>query len=75
MLDEQGVPLQWWLQERLYANILESYRPRRLDTRGVLFRAESPNKEHAHAFDDSLGWRNKFAAGLEVKRMTTRGKR
>ena len=62
--DEQGVPLPWWLHERLYMKILESYRPRPLGGRGILFRAESPDVPRA--FDDSLGWKNLFVGGLEI---------
>jgi amino acid adenylation domain-containing protein len=50
-------------EERLYKKVLESYRPRRLDSCGILFRAE---KGYSSAFDDSLGWKNLFAGDLEI---------
>ena len=65
MLDEQGV-LPWRLVERLFTKILESYHPRRLDSRGVLFRSQPPDEAYTRAFDDSLGWKNLFAGGLEI---------
>ena len=66
MFDEQGVPLPWEFLEQLYTHILKSYRPRRLDSRGTLFRSEAPDQQYARAFDDSLGWNNLFAQGLEI---------
>ena len=65
-VDEKGVPVPWGLIERLYMKIFESYRPRRLNARGVLFRSELPDEKYSRAFDDSLGWRNLFAGGLEI---------
>jgi amino acid adenylation domain-containing protein len=66
MPDEQGAPLPWRLVERLFTKIFDSYHPRRLDSRGVLFRSEPPDKDYTRAFDDSLGWKNLFAGGLEI---------
>jgi len=63
-LDEQGLtPLPI---DRLYKKIVKSYRPHRLDSRGILFRAESRSKSYSRAFDDSLAWKNLFAGGLEI---------
>jgi amino acid adenylation domain-containing protein len=64
MLDEEGGPLPAWLIERLYTKILESYCPRPLGSRGILFRSELAFKEYG--MDDSLGWRNLFLPGLEI---------
>ncbi len=66
MVDEQGAPVPWEHIERLYVKILESYRPRRLIARGILFRSEPPDEKYSRAFDDSLGWRNLFAGGLKI---------
>jgi thioesterase domain-containing protein len=66
MVDEQGAPVAWELIEGLYVKSLESYRPRRLNARGILFRSEPPDEKYFRAFDDCLGWRNLFAGGLKV---------
>jgi amino acid adenylation domain-containing protein len=66
MVDEQGAPVPWELIEGLYMNILQSYCPRRLNARGILFRSEPPDEKYSRAFDDSLGWRNLFAGGLKI---------
>jgi thioesterase domain-containing protein/acyl carrier protein len=66
MFDEQGVPLPWGLLEQLYTHILKFYRPRRLDSRGILFRSVGQDQKYAQAIDDSLGWKNLFARGLEI---------
>jgi thioesterase domain-containing protein len=66
MVDEQGAPVPWELIERLYVKVLESYRPRRLNSRGILFRSEPPDEKYSRAFDDSLGWSNLFAGGLKI---------
>jgi len=61
------MPLPWKFLERLYLHIVRSYRPRRLASRGVLFRTYAGDVEKAvHAFDDSLGWSGLFGAGLEL---------
>jgi amino acid adenylation domain-containing protein len=64
MLDEEGVPLPWWLVERLYMKIIESYRPLPLSSRGILFR--SARADEGVTLDDSLGWKNLFNRGLEI---------
>ena len=43
----------------------ESYEPRQLDSRGVLFRSVSKD-ELFRGYDDSLGWKGLFAGGLEI---------
>jgi thioesterase domain-containing protein len=65
-LDDLGKPLHWGLIERLYANASRSYRLRRLDGRGVLFRAEPRDDRVAQALGDGLGWDNLFSRGLEI---------
>ncbi|MBW7967053.1 non-ribosomal peptide synthetase [Bradyrhizobium sp. BR 10261] len=64
MVDEDGAPLPTRLVERLYTRILRSYRPRLLDTRGVLFRSEPG--DGMRGLDDSLGWKGLFLSGLEI---------
>jgi len=67
MLDEQGMPLPGGLLDRLYRNLEKSYRPRPLDSRGILFTTDSSDAEKAvRAFDGSLGWKNLFTRGLEI---------
>ncbi len=65
-VDEQGAPVPWELMEVLYKKIHESYRPRRLNARGILFRSEPPEEKYSRAFDDTLGWRSLFAGGLKI---------
>ena len=67
MLDEKGIPLHWGLLERLYVWLERTYRPRRLDSRGIVFRTEYLD-DHQSVFtpDDSLGWRDLFTRGVEV---------
>jgi thioesterase domain-containing protein len=67
MLDEQGMPLPGGLLDRLYRNLAKSYRPRPLDSRGILFTTASTDAaKAARAFDDTLGWKNQFVRGLEI---------
>jgi amino acid adenylation domain-containing protein len=65
MLDEQGVPLPWDYLERLYARLTESYEPRPLSSRGVVFRPASEDGSFRRC-DESLGWKGLFAGGLEI---------
>jgi len=66
-LDEQGMPLPEWITMRLQKMLRRSYHPRPLDSWGILFRANSQG-EHmiVRGFDESLGWKNLFARGLEI---------
>jgi len=64
VLDEEGMPLRWGILDRAYRKILESYRPRLLESRGVLFRSE--DNTVLRGFDDSQGWNNLFSRGLEI---------
>ena len=66
VLDEEGVPLLGGMLDRVYRRIGESYRPPRLDSRGVLFRTDQINGNAVLRDDDSLGWNNLFARGLEI---------
>jgi thioesterase domain-containing protein len=69
-LDTLGRPMQWQMIERLYANSLRSYRLRRLDSRGVVFRADRADDCPSPAADYSLGWAELFSEGLEVVPVT-----
>jgi thioesterase domain-containing protein len=67
IFDEQGMALPGRLLERVYSKIADSYHPRCLDTRGVLFRTEPIDGNAVmRGFDDSQGWQNLFSRGLEV---------
>jgi thioesterase domain-containing protein len=67
VLDEQGMPVPWGLLDRLYTEIDKTYRFRRLDSRGVLFRtSEFEGKQLGYAAADALGWENLFTGGVEV---------
>ena len=66
IFDEQGVPLEWGLVERLYENAENSYGPHRLDCRGVLFKVSPDNERMERTYDDTLGWKNLFSKGLEI---------
>jgi thioesterase domain-containing protein len=69
-LDTQGRPMQWHTIERLYANSIRSYKLRRLDARGVVFRADRAEDCPSPIVDYSLGWSNLFGRGLEIVQVT-----
>jgi thioesterase domain-containing protein len=69
-LDTLGRPMHWPLIERLYDNSLRSYRVRRLDCRGVLFRADRTEDCPSSNVDYSLGWADLFGKGLEIIQVT-----
>ena len=64
--DEQHDPVTWELIARLYEKPLNTYDFRRLDSNGFLFRSQG----HPGAYDDSLGWKDLFAKGLEIISVT-----
>jgi thioesterase domain-containing protein len=67
IFDEQGTPLPGRLLERVYVKIADSYHPRCLDTRGVLFQTEPIDGDAVvRGFDNSQGWQNLFSRGLEI---------
>jgi thioesterase domain-containing protein len=67
MLDEKGIPLHWGLLERLYAKLEATYQPRRLDSRGIVFRTEFlDDRQSVRATDNGLGWSGLFTGGVEV---------
>jgi len=69
-LDTQGRPMHWPLINRLYDNSLRSYRLRRLDCRGVLFRADRSEDCPSANVDYSLGWAELFGKGLDIIQVT-----
>jgi thioesterase domain-containing protein len=69
-LDSLGRPMHWPLIERLYDNSLRSYTLRRLDCRGVLFRADRSEDCPAATADVSLGWAGLFGRGFEIVQAT-----
>jgi len=66
VLDEEGVPLPGGMLGRVYKRIGDSYRPRRLDSRGVLFRTDQIKGDAVLRDDDSQGWNSLFTRGLEI---------
>jgi thioesterase domain-containing protein len=69
-LDTLGRPMHWPLINRLYDNSLRSYRLRRLDCRGVLFRADRSEDCPSAKLDHSLGWADLFGKGLDIVQVT-----
>ena len=65
-IDERGVHLRWALIERLFLNAINSYRPQRLDCRGVLFQVVSEDDTPVRGLDSALGWESLFGKGLEI---------
>jgi thioesterase domain-containing protein len=60
---EQFVEVPWEIRQKFYAPTYKTYRPRPLDSYGVLIRAQaSPN--HSHHAD--MGWSGLFTEGLEI---------
>jgi thioesterase domain-containing protein len=69
-LDTLGRPMHWPLINRLYDNSLRSYKLRRLDCRGVLFRADRSEDCPSANVDYSLGWADLFGKGLDIIQVT-----
>jgi thioesterase domain-containing protein len=69
-LDDMGRPLPWPLIQLLYDNAFESYRPRHLDGRGILFRAEVRDQCPSRSLENGLGWDGLFDKGLQVVEVT-----
>ena len=70
-VDEMGTPFDLASIDRIYANALKSYRLRRLDCRGILFRADPMEDERpARTLDGSLGWDDLFTDGFEIIQVT-----
>jgi malonyl CoA-acyl carrier protein transacylase/thioesterase domain-containing protein/acyl carrier protein len=64
LVDENGAAVEYHLMVRMVTNILETYRPDRVDTRGVLFRADRPSDPGV--LGDDLGWADVFAGGIKI---------
>ena len=66
---EQDLP-SLGVRVRLYQKILESYHPRPLSSRGILFQSESQDEprdeKYYRGVDYSLGWNNLFTRGLDI---------
>ena len=69
-LDTLGRPMHWPLIERLYDNSLRSYKPQRLDCRGVLFRTDRSEDCPSENAAMDLGWADLFGQGLEIVQVT-----
>jgi amino acid adenylation domain-containing protein len=62
--DEEGIPLRWYLIERLYTELERNYRLEPIDCRGVIVRPEFLDRRSAvRAPDKYLGWRTLFERG------------
>ena len=66
VLDEQGVPLEYGLIDRVYANAENAYHARILDCPGKLFVASSDDERVEREYDEFFGWKNLFSKGLEI---------
>jgi thioesterase domain-containing protein len=66
VLDENGVPMPWELFDRLYSQIDRNYRLGSVDSRGILLRTAEIEGKLAIAPDETFGWGDLFARGLEV---------
>jgi thioesterase domain-containing protein len=69
-LDTLGRPMHWPLIERLYDNSLRSYALRRLDCRGILFRADRSEDCPSATADIGLGWASLFGQGFDIVQVT-----
>jgi thioesterase domain-containing protein len=69
-LDTLGRPMQWQMIQRLYETSLRSYCLRRVDSQGVVFRADRKDDCPSPTVDYSLGWADLFSGGLEIIQVT-----
>ncbi|MGZ5005791.1 MAG: amino acid adenylation domain-containing protein, partial [Chthoniobacterales bacterium] len=58
--------ISWRVFQRIWDHALRNYRPKPLDSRGVLFRAAETCYGDIHDYDGCLGWRDLFRKGLTV---------
>jgi thioesterase domain-containing protein len=65
-VDDLGRPLHWSVVRLLYDNAMDTYRPRRSECRGVLFRAQLRDESLSWSLDIGLGWEGLFGKGLKV---------
>jgi thioesterase domain-containing protein len=66
VLNEDGQPLDWGLIEQVYKHISKTYRPKPLNAKGVLFRAEPMDEVIRGTIGEDLGWAGAFGGGLEI---------
>jgi thioesterase domain-containing protein len=64
-VDSNGKPIDMWYIHRLSALAGRSWRPRPLDTAGVLIRVKT-RIDILPSYDRANGWRDLFANGLEI---------
>ncbi len=65
-LDFWGEPIRQTRINSLNRLLEKSYRPQRLDARGVLLRASFPGDNRLPGYDFTNGWRTLFGKGLEI---------
>lgn len=58
--------ISWRVFQRVWDHMLRDYRPRPLDSQGVLFRAATSIYGDFQDHDGCLGWRGLFERGLQV---------
>jgi thioesterase domain-containing protein len=68
MRDEGGKFIEFPTLVRMYENIYKTYVPRRLETAGILVKAEpaTGGEKPYRDFDSALGWGHMFAEGLDI---------
>jgi amino acid adenylation domain-containing protein len=66
ILDEADQVVQWELVQQIWVHALRRYRPRRLQSRGILIRAEKTWYSAAQNYDGCLGWKGLFSQGLAI---------
>ncbi len=65
-VDQPFNELPFELREKIYRNARNSYRLRRLESRGVLFRSHDRRLGPLVDADRTIGWKDLFAGGLEI---------
>jgi amino acid adenylation domain-containing protein len=66
-LDEKGIPLRWFLMERLYIEIERNYKPEPIDCRGIILRPEFLDRNNTVSGpDEYLGWSKLFQRGSQA---------
>lgn len=58
--------IPWPIFQRIWDHALRGYQPQRLGCHGVLFRATTTIYGDIHDHDGCLGWKDRFALGLEI---------
>jgi amino acid adenylation domain-containing protein len=66
-LDEEGIPLRWYLIERLYTHLERNHKVEPLACRGIILRPEYLDRYHTvKPPDEFLGWKTLFEGGSEA---------